>query len=97
MSEPLPWLKTIEVVNVDGVATPVEVTDVDGFLATYATDDNAFWRCEPGHIMNVVDELIDRLSFKEQQLQSAEETIVALANEVRAARSESPGSSDATS
>jgi hypothetical protein len=36
-------------------------TNVDGWLAAYAEDDNTFWRTEPGHIMNVVDELIDRL------------------------------------
>lgn len=36
-------------------------TDVDGFLAAYAEDDNTFWRMESGHAMNVIDELIGRL------------------------------------
>ena len=36
-------------------------TNVDGWLAAYAEDDNTFWRTEQGHIMNVVDELIERL------------------------------------
>jgi hypothetical protein len=36
-------------------------TDVDGWLAAYAQDDNTFWRTESGHIMNVVDALIERL------------------------------------
>jgi len=36
-------------------------TNVDGFLAAYAADDNTFWRCDLGHIMNVLDDLIDRL------------------------------------
>lgn len=44
-----PW------VNEDGS------TNVDGWLAAYAEDDNTFWRTDTGHIMNVVDELIDRL------------------------------------
>jgi hypothetical protein len=44
-----PWL------NEDGS------TDVDGFLRAYAIDNNTFWRCDQGHIMNVLDELIDRL------------------------------------
>jgi len=39
-------------------------TNVDGWLAAYADDDNTFWRTEQGHIMNVVDELIDRLESK---------------------------------
>jgi hypothetical protein len=37
-------------------------TNVDGWLVAYAEDDNTFWRTEQGHIMNVVDELIDRLA-----------------------------------
>jgi hypothetical protein len=36
-------------------------TNVDGWLAAYAEDDNTFWRTEQGHIMNVVDALIERL------------------------------------
>jgi hypothetical protein len=36
-------------------------TNVDGWLAAYAEDDNTFWRTETGHIMNVVDALIERL------------------------------------
>lgn len=36
-------------------------TDVDGWLAAYADDDNTFWRTPQGHIMNVVDELIGRI------------------------------------
>lgn len=40
-------------------------TNVDGWLAAYAADDNTFWRTEPGHIMNVVDELIDRLEVSQ--------------------------------
>lgn len=97
MSDRPPWIKLVEITNVHGDTANVEATDVDGFLAAYAEDDNVFWRCEPGHIMNVVDELLDRLSFKEQQLLSANETIKALANEVRDARAESPDSSGATS
>jgi hypothetical protein len=92
-----PWIKTVEITNFKGESVPVNATDVDGFLAAYATDDNIFWRADTGHIQNVLDELIVRLSFKEQQLKSANETITALASELRAARSESPGSSDATS
>ena len=37
-------------------------TNVDGFLAAYAADDNTFWRADYGHIQNVLDELIDRQS-----------------------------------
>lgn len=36
-------------------------TNVDGWLTAYAEDDNTFWRTEQGHIMNVVDALIERL------------------------------------
>jgi hypothetical protein len=46
---PCPW------VNEDGS------TNVDGWLLAYAADDNTFWRTESGHIMNVVDALIERL------------------------------------
>ncbi len=35
-------------------------TNVDGFLAAYSEDNNTFWRAEQGHVMNVLDELIDR-------------------------------------
>ena len=37
-------------------------TNVDSWLAAYADDDNTFWRTETGHIMNVIDELIERLA-----------------------------------
>lgn len=37
-------------------------TDVDAFLAAYAEDDNNFWRADIGDIMNVLDELIERLA-----------------------------------
>jgi hypothetical protein len=40
-------------------------TNVDGFLAAYAADTNTFWRAEMGHVMNVLDELIDRASTPE--------------------------------
>lgn len=36
-------------------------TNVDGFLAAYAEDDNIYWLASPGHVQNVLDELIDRL------------------------------------
>ena len=36
-------------------------TDVDGFLEAYEKDDNVFWRADMGHIMNVLDALIERL------------------------------------
>lgn len=36
-------------------------TDVDGWIVAYEEDNNTFWRCEQGHIMNVVDELLHRL------------------------------------
>jgi hypothetical protein len=39
-------------------------TNVDGWLAAYADDNNNFWRTAQGHIMNVVDELIDRSESK---------------------------------
>lgn len=50
ISEREPW------VNPDGS------TNVDGWLTAYADDDNNFWRTDQGHIMNVVDELIERLA-----------------------------------
>ena len=50
MAEKPPW------VNDDGS------TNVDGWLAAYAEDSNTFWRTDSGHIMNVVDELIERLN-----------------------------------
>jgi hypothetical protein len=37
-------------------------TNVDGFLAAYAEDDNTFWRTDHGHIMNVLDAVLDRLA-----------------------------------
>ena len=40
-------------------------TNVDGWLAAYADDDNNFWRTDRGHIMNVVDELIERLDLSQ--------------------------------
>ena len=36
-------------------------TNVDGFLARYAEDDNEFWATDTGHIMNVLDEVIGRM------------------------------------
>jgi len=44
-----PW------VNEDGS------TNVEGWLKAYTEDDNTFWRTEQGHVMNVVDALIERL------------------------------------
>jgi hypothetical protein len=91
------WLKTFMVTNVRGEEVPVVGTDVDGFLAAYEADDNIFWRADIGHIQNVVDELINRLSFAEAQLATAKETIQMLAatvhEQLRDARSESPDSS----
>lgn len=46
-----PW------VNEDGS------TNVDGWIAAYTEDDNTFWRTEQGHIMNVVDALLERLDL----------------------------------
>jgi hypothetical protein len=54
-----PWVKTISIVNVKGETVDVDATDVDGFLAAYAKDDNTFWACDSGHIQNVLDEMID--------------------------------------
>ena len=36
-------------------------TDVDRWLEIYNQDDNLFWFTDQGHILNVLDELIDRL------------------------------------
>ena len=55
----LPWIKLVPITTVDGVTSDVAVTDTDGFLAAYATDDNTFWACDPGHIRNVLDAMID--------------------------------------
>jgi len=41
---------------------------VDGWLAAYAEDDNTFWRTDSGHIMNVVDALIERLDDGDEDL-----------------------------
>lgn len=49
MSTREPWL------NRDGS------TNVDRWIDAYNEDDNVFWRTDIGHIMNVVDELLDRL------------------------------------
>ena len=38
-----------------------EPTDVDRWLEIYAQDDNLFWATDTGHLMNVIDELIERL------------------------------------
>ena len=35
-------------------------TDVDAFLAAYAADEAAFWICDPGDLMHVLDVLIER-------------------------------------
>jgi len=42
-------------------------TNVDGWLAAYAADNNNFWRTDTGHIMNVVDALIERLDVWETE------------------------------
>lgn len=42
-----PWL------NEDGS------TDTDGFLRAYSVDGNVFWDADQGHVMNVMDDLID--------------------------------------
>lgn len=39
-----------------------EPTDVDRWLEIYAQDDNLFWATDTGHLMNVIDELIERLN-----------------------------------
>jgi hypothetical protein len=43
-------------------------TNVDGFLATYAKDDNTFWRAEIVHVMNVLDMLIERMNRAEAMI-----------------------------
>ena len=58
-----PW------VNADGS------TNVNGWLAAYADDDNTFWRTDTGHIMNVVDALIERLDGVKEQWLLAEQRI----------------------
>jgi hypothetical protein len=65
-------------------------TLVDPWLAAYAQDDNVYWATETGHIQNVLDEVLTRLEFKEQQLQSANETLMALAKEVFELRAANP-------
>jgi hypothetical protein len=35
-------------------------TNADGFLEAYEADSNTFWRADIGHIMNVLDYLIDK-------------------------------------
>jgi hypothetical protein len=40
-------------------------TNVDAWLAAYAADNNVFWMTAEGHIMNVVDALIERLDGAE--------------------------------
>jgi len=54
-----PWIKPVMIGRADGTETLVDVTDVDGFLTAYRTDDNVFWRAEQGHVQNVLDELVD--------------------------------------
>ena len=36
-------------------------TDVDRWLEIYSQDDNLFWSTDQGHILNVLDELLERL------------------------------------
>jgi hypothetical protein len=38
-------------------------TDVDGFLAAFAKNDNIFWYMESGHALNIIEELIERLEY----------------------------------
>lgn len=38
-------------------------TDPEGWIAAYLDDDNVFWRTDTGHLMNVIDYLIDRLGI----------------------------------
>jgi hypothetical protein len=47
-------------------------TNVDGFLAAYAEDNNDFWRADKGHIMNVLDEVLDRLENMEKMADAME-------------------------
>ena len=54
-----PWLKSVMIGRADGSEVLVDVTDVDGFLAAYAADDNVFWRADQGHVQNVLDAMID--------------------------------------
>lgn len=44
-----------------------EPTDVDRWLEIYAQDDNLFWATDAGHLMNVIDELIERLQTARAQ------------------------------
>ena len=44
-----------------------EPTDVDRWLEIYAQDDNLFWATDTGHLMNVIDELIERLQTAKAQ------------------------------
>ena len=39
-------------------------TDVDRWLEIYSQDDNLFWATDQGHILNVLDELLERLKTK---------------------------------
>jgi hypothetical protein len=57
-------------------------TDVDGFLAAYAKDDNVFWRMECGHHMNIVDELIGRIEDKDHLLAVRLDLISKLADQI---------------
>lgn len=44
-----------------------EPTDVDRWLEIYAQDDNVFWATDTGHLMNVIDELIERIQTAKAQ------------------------------
>lgn len=56
-------------------------TNTDGFLKAFAENDNTFWRMEPGHALNVIEELIERL----ESLQSQNSTLLSLVRECKKA------------
>ena len=47
-------------------------TDVAGFLAAFAEDDNTYWRAGPGHVLNVLDALLDRIADYDRDVAEAE-------------------------
>jgi hypothetical protein len=49
-------------------------TNVQAFLAAYEKDDNTFWRADMGHVMNVLDWLID---WRDRMIPAAEELLSA--------------------
>lgn len=44
-------------------------TDLDGFLAAYASDDNDWWRLQAGDQMNLFDDAIERLRQAEAEVE----------------------------